>query len=178
MFQVFLQRLNEVEAKVRIRARLKYLTINSKNRDTMNKGLLAKIKIGFLAVLISIFSVAILPAVSAQTSGSSAITSSLCSIISIVASVIAFFAVFMFIIGGVLYAFAHFLPAAGNLKGSMQGWGIGMLMGGIIMLILYILAPYIVGQIVSLGNGGTTAGTTLGNSGSGVPAISPINCAV
>lgn len=131
----------------------------------------------YMAMVAGLFATVALPLTYAQTGGTGAasITTALCGIIQGIALVIGVLAVFMFILGGVLYAFAHFLPAAGNLKGSMQGWGIGMLMGGIIMLILYVLAPFIVGKIISLSNGFQT--TTGPNSGSvAIASISGVNC--
>lgn len=95
----------------------------------------------------------------AQSPAVGPVSSALCSIISSVSLVLGVFALIMFILGGTIYAFAHFLPAAGNLKGAMQGWGMGMLMGGIIALVLYILAPYIVAKIIGIsiasGSGGS-----------------------
>jgi hypothetical protein len=119
--------------------------------------------------LIGIAGAALTPLAQAQASGASgesisAIQSSLCSVIGIVAAVIEVLAIFMFVLGGIFYAFAHFMPAAGNLKGSMQGWGMGLIMGSIIMLILYILAPFVVSKILSFSS------STL------VPIISTVNC--
>ena len=108
----------------------------------------------YIAFLGGIVASVILPAVSAQTQGS-ALSSTLCGIIIGISTIIGILAIFMFVLGGILYAFAHFLPAAGNLKGSMQGWGMGVLMGGIVMVILYVLAPYIVGTILRFSIGGT-----------------------
>lgn len=89
----------------------------------------------------------------------------LCSVIATVSFVLTILALMLFILGGTLYAFAHFLPATGNFRGNMQGWGMGMLMGGIISLILYILAPYIISTVVGInpntvppGTGGPSVG--------------------
>lgn len=124
----------------------------------MNIGLfkyLNKIKMAvFVTVLFGTFASVLIPSVSAAN-GTSNLQSVLCGIISAVATVIGILAILMFVLGGILYAFAHFLPAAGNLKGSMQGWGMGVLMGGIIMIILYILAPFIVGTILNFNAAGS-----------------------
>ena len=154
-------------------ARLKYLGFYTKSRDIMNIGMYSnKLKlVAYLAMLVGVFYSVALPSVSAQglPGGlvSSPLTSALCSVIGTIATVIGVIAIFMFVLGGILYSFAHFLPAAGNLKGSMQGWGMGMLMGGIVMLILYLLAPFIVGKIIAVSQGGV---------GVGIPAISRVFC--
>ncbi|MCL5428084.1 MAG: hypothetical protein M1321_02785, partial [Candidatus Marsarchaeota archaeon] len=51
----------------------------------------------------------------------------LCSVITTVKDILSILALMMFILGGTLYAFAHVLPATGNIRASMQGWGLGML---------------------------------------------------
>jgi len=91
----------------------------------------------------------------AQGSGNtiSAVSSAFCALVGTVRSIIALFAVVMFLIGGVLYAIAHFLPTTGQLKGSMQGWALGMILGGIVGVILVIIAQPIVNMVADFGNG-------------------------
>ncbi len=86
-------------------------------------------------------------------------TSAICSVVAVVRTFIAFIALLLFIIGGVLYAIAHFLPAAGNLRGNLQGWSIGMLIGGIVGIILVLVAPGLINLIV--GAGGNTSITSI-----------------
>ncbi len=95
------------------------------------------------------------------------ITNALCGVVAIIADVIGVLAILMFVLGGTLYGFAHFMPASGNMKGSMQGWGMGILMGSIVMLILYLLAPFIIGRLISASNnsGGTGAVPPIGING-------------
>ncbi len=90
----------------------------------------------------------ILPSVPPTSSQQYTLSSTLCGIIAGISEIIGLLAIFMFVVGGTLYAFAHFMPAAGNLKGSMQGWGMGILMGGIIMVVLYALAPFIISTVL------------------------------
>ena len=85
--------------------------------------------------------------------GVNAISSTFCALVGTVRSVIALFAVVMFLIGGVLYAIAHFLPTTGQLKGSLQGWALGMILGGIVGVILVIIAQPIVNMVATFGNG-------------------------
>jgi len=79
------------------------------------------------------------------------LTSQLCGIVNGVRTVIGVIALVMFLVGGVLYAVGHFMPAAGQVKASMQGWAMGMILGGVIGVILVILAPFIISTILSFG---------------------------
>lgn len=92
-----------------------------------------------------------------STVGSSSLvttlTSQLCGIVGGVRTVIGVIALVMFLIGGVLYAVGHFMPAAGQVKASMQGWAMGMILGGVIGVILVILAPFIISTILNFGSG-------------------------
>jgi hypothetical protein len=51
----------------------------------------------------------------------------------------------LIVLGGVLYAVSH--VGGGSLKSTLQGYGIGMIMGGIIGIIISVLAPFIVATI-------------------------------
>ena len=96
-------------------------------------------------------------AATTPTSANQLISSQLCSIVNGVKTTIGIIALVMFLIGGVLYAIAHFLPSAGQVKGSLQGWAMGMIIGGIVGLILVIIAPYIIGQVVAFGGNSISA---------------------
>ena len=85
------------------------------------------------------------------------ITSVLCSIVSDIQAIVGILALAMFIIGGVMYAVAHFLPAGGNYRSNVQGWGVMLMMGGIIGLIFVIIAPYIVGLVTGIGGASFTS---------------------
>ena len=82
----------------------------------------------------------------------SAVSTQLCGIINFVQAVVGTLAVVLFMLGGVLYAVGHFLPATGNVRASMQGWAMGMLMAAIIALVLFIAAPSIVSMIAGFGS--------------------------
>lgn len=87
-----------------------------------------------------------------------------CSLISLISEIIEILAIFMFALGAILYGSATLLPAAGNFKGSMQGWGMGMIIGGVIAIILYLLSGFIITKIASFGGAGV------------VPSIAQVNC--
>jgi len=88
-----------------------------------------------------------------STSVITTLTSQLCGIVNGVRTVIGVIALVMFLIGGVLYAVGHFMPAAGQIKASMQGWAMGMILGGVIGVVLVILAPFIISTILNFGSG-------------------------
>ena len=83
----------------------------------------------------------------------SKLSSQFCSIVNDVRDVIGILALAMFLVGAILYAGGNFLPAAGNLKSSTQGWAMGMIIGGAIGIVLVIIAPYILSIIISFSNG-------------------------
>lgn len=97
-----------------------------------------------------------------------ALSTELCNVVNSIKTIIGIFALLLFILGGVLYAVAHFLPTAGNLRSGMQGWGMGMLMAGVIALIIYLVAPFILHTLIGIG--GTTGG-----GGTGYTSVS-ISC--
>ncbi len=94
-----------------------------------------------------------------DTTATAAISSSLCTIVSTVQAVVGVIALVMFILGGALYAIAHMMPAAGNLKGNMQGWALGMIVGGVAGIIIVIAAPGIINLITASAGSGFTGGT-------------------
>ena len=95
--------------------------------------------------------------VAAQGASSTNISAEFCNIVAYVRDIVGVFALAMFLIGGILYAAGHFMPAAGNIRSTTQGWAMGMIIGGIVGLILVIIAPYLLGVIVSFSNGSVSA---------------------
>ncbi len=143
-------------------------------------------------IAFSLSAVLLIASAYAQTS-QYILTNTLCGIITAISQIVGVLAIFMFILGGTLYAFAHLLPAAGNIKGAAQGWGMSVLMGGIIMIILYGLAPFIVNTVIQFSTGSASSGLGIGSigyvscplggsgssGGSGIiPGTSPGTCSV
>lgn len=91
--------------------------------------------------------------------GAGELTSALCAIINNVKGMIGLLAIALFLSGGSLYAFAHVMPAAGNLKGNLQGWSLGLIVGGVVGLLLVLIAPTVIGFIVGI-SGATSAPIT------------------
>ncbi len=88
---------------------------------------------------------------------SSTLTSTLCVVVNTVKSIIGILALLMFILGGVMYGIAYLLPAAGNLRSSTQGWGMGMIMAGFIAFIIYLIAGYVINILIGFANNGNTS---------------------
>ncbi len=87
----------------------------------------------------------------------SSLSSTLCGFVSGVRTIIGALALALFLIGGVLYAIAHFLPTSLDYRKSLVGWSTAMIVGGIIGLVVVILAQPLVGLFTNLG--GTFGGT-------------------
>jgi len=105
-------------------------------------------KINYLKLLVSLILVSQISSLAfAQGGAASTLSSVFQSIVSIVQTIIGVFAIALFMIGGILYAAAHFMPAAGQIRANMQGWAMGMILGAIVGLILVIIAPYLVSFI-------------------------------
>jgi hypothetical protein len=99
----------------------------------------------------------------AQGTGTSTITSQLCSIVDSVRTIVGVLALTLFLIGGVLYAVSHFLPTNLDFKKSLTVWSQGMIIGGLIGLVIVLIAQPIIQLVLniggSVGGGGVTAPT-------------------
>ena len=100
-------------------------------------------KINYLKLLVSLILVSQISSL-AFAQAASLLSSVFQSIVTIVQTIIGVFAIALFMIGGILYAAAHFMPAAGQIRANMQGWAMGMILGAIVGLILVLIAPYLV----------------------------------
>ena len=87
-------------------------------------------------------------ACTANTPISTVLSANICNIVDNVKMVVGIIALAMLTLGGVMYAIAHLLPAAGNVRGNMTGWATGMMAGGVIGIILVGLAPGIISAFV------------------------------
>lgn len=67
----------------------------------------------------------------------------------------------LFLTGGVLYAISHFLPTSLDYRKSLIGWATAMIIGGLIGLIVVIMAQPIVLLFTNIG---TSLGGSLGAS--------------
>ncbi|MEM0201660.1 MAG: hypothetical protein QXR73_00585 [Candidatus Micrarchaeaceae archaeon] len=84
---------------------------------------------------------------SAAPSALTTISSVICPIYVAVNTGIFILGLALMILGAALYAAAHIMP--GSSKGSIQGYGMSMIIGGVIGVIIAELAPYILGLLTS-----------------------------
>jgi hypothetical protein len=89
------------------------------------------------------------------TTAGASISSTLCSVFDTIKNVIFILALTLMVLGGSLYAGANLTPS--NLKGQFQGYGMGMILGGIVGVIIVLAAPYILGLIINSSGGIGTA---------------------
>ncbi|MGC8547483.1 MAG: hypothetical protein ACP5MC_00565 [Candidatus Micrarchaeia archaeon] len=96
--------------------------------------------------------------VAAQSALQSSVQSTLCGIVNFVKAIVGVLAVVLIILGGVLYAVGHFLPATGQVRQSIQGWAMGMIFAAIVAIVLFIVAQPLVTMIGGFGSaaGGTS----------------------
>lgn len=92
-----------------------------------------------------------------NTQQGQAVASEISTICSEIKTVVFVLGLALMILGGALYAGAHVMP--GTTKGQIQGYGMGMLVGGIIGVIIALMAPFILKQIISFSSSGVTAPT-------------------
>lgn len=99
------------------------------------------LRVLFLLGVVSSF--LIIQFASAQASG---VSSAICTIFRDITSVIFVLALTLVILGGTLYAGANLLPA--QTKGAMQGYGMSMVVGGVVGIIIVLAAPFILNQVI------------------------------
>jgi hypothetical protein len=69
----------------------------------------------------------------------------LCSVYNTVVGVIFILALVLIVLGGALFAGSNMLPA--QTKGQIQGYGMSMVIGGIIGIVIFFIAPFILGVL-------------------------------
>ncbi|MDE1811131.1 MAG: hypothetical protein KGH66_03755, partial [Candidatus Micrarchaeota archaeon] len=83
----------------------------------------------------------------------------------------------LMLLGGALYAGAHVMPS--QTRGQIQGYGMSMLMGGVVGVIIALLAPWMLNEVISLSNSGvpkvscSSTGAVLTNTGLPTSPTSP-----
>lgn len=77
----------------------------------------------------------------------------ICKVYNVVYAAVFVLGLTLLVLGAALYAGGNIAPA--NLKGQIQGYGMGMIVGGIVGVMLAILAPWLLGVIT--GNTGIAA---------------------
>ncbi|VVB77179.1 Uncharacterised protein [uncultured archaeon] len=108
-------------------------------------------------LLVSMGMVSSVLAQSVSLTGS--LSSQLCAIVGMVRTIVGILAIALFLIGGVLYAVSDFLPTNLEFRKSMIGWATAMIIGGLIGLVIVIIAQPVI-QLVE--NVGSSAGGASG----------------
>ncbi len=108
-----------------------------------------------IMLLVTMLSSVVVAIAASQNSVQSIVTSQICVIYGIVHTVIFVLGLALMILGAALYAAAHIMP--GQAKGSFQGYGMGMIIGGVIGVIIAFSAPYLLSLIAGSGANGYTA---------------------
>jgi hypothetical protein len=93
---------------------------------------------------------------SGSNAGVSSIQSTLCNIYNDIKTVIFVLALALMVLGGALYGGAHIMPSSS--RGSIQGYGFAMIMGGIIGLIIVLAAPFVINTVVGASGAGGFGG--------------------
>lgn len=113
-----------------------------------------------LLVLISIsavFSTFAFSQANSPSGASSSVTSAICKIYNTVRNVIFLLGLTLAILGGAIYAAASLMP--GSHKGGFQGYGMGMIIGGVIGVAIAVAAPYILTLVVQANPNSILTGT-------------------
>ena len=110
-----------------------------------------------------ITAVGLLSALGAQTNSAVSVLSvTLCGFVTGVRNIVGALAIALFLIGGVMYAIAHFLPTSLEYRKSLIGWSQAMIVGGIIGLVVVLLAQPLVSLFTNIGTGvGGLTGTSV-----------------
>jgi cytochrome c oxidase assembly factor CtaG len=92
------------------------------------------------------------------SAGVSTVEQTLCSIYNAIHSLVFVIALVLIVLGGILYAGAHMVP--GDTRGKLQGYSWTMIIGGIVGIVIVLLAPWLVGLFAN-SSGATGFSTSL-----------------
>ncbi|MGC8649249.1 MAG: hypothetical protein ACP5UN_03480, partial [Candidatus Micrarchaeia archaeon] len=87
---------------------------------------------------------------SCTTGGSlslSPVTSAICSVYTVVNTALFILALTIMLLGGTLYAGAHILPS--QTRGIIQGYAMGMIIGGVVAVIIAMVAPWVLSIVTN-----------------------------
>lgn len=100
-----------------------------------------------------------------QTAVASGATNAICTVFNTVRNIIFLLGLTLMILGGALYAGANIMPS--QSKGGFQGYGMAMVIGGIVGVAIAVAAPFVLNLLVSAGggNGVLTSTNTAGVTG-------------
>jgi len=104
--------------------------------------------------LLPLLAVVLLSGTVLAISGSSVatgITRQLCNIKALIVGIIPTVALIMFLLAGLVYAAGQTFGA--EMKAKAQGWAMSLLVGGIIGIVLAVIAPLLVDTFMNMGGG-------------------------
>jgi hypothetical protein len=108
--------------------------------------------------------------ITGTTGASSANSATICNIFNTIKNVIFILGLTLMVLGGAIYAGANLMPS--QSRGSFQGYGMAMVVGGIIGVAIAVAAPFILNTVIGasgqsgqvLSSGTTVGGVTIGGS--------------
>jgi hypothetical protein len=100
-----------------------------------------------------------------STSASSSIINVICQVFNTIKSAIFILGLTLMILGGALYAGANLMPS--QSRGGFQGYGMAMIIGGVIGVAIAVAAPFILNIVISANPNASTVNTTANNGGVG-----------
>jgi hypothetical protein len=139
-------------------------------KNFLNKIFLTQMSIAAYAkyLLVAFSVIGLLGVISAgastATGAASTAQSAICSVFNSVRDVIFILGLTLMILGGALYAGANIMPS--QSKGGFQGYGMSMIIGGVIGVAIAVAAPFILNLILQAGGASNVISSGLTNSGS------------
>lgn len=113
----------------------------------------AIIKYTKFAILMSFFLGSFWTFAAAQNPGANGATRALCQVFGSVVNIVFLLGLTLMILGAVLYAGGNIMPS--QSRGPFQGYGMAMIIGGIVGVAIAIAAPFVLNLIVQSGTGTT-----------------------
>lgn len=93
-----------------------------------------------------------------QTSNSAVMTT-ICNIFTTIKNVIFILGLTLMVLGGAIYAGANLMPS--QSRGAFQGYGMAMVIGGIIGVAIAVAAPFILNTVVGASGSAASVFTSL-----------------
>jgi hypothetical protein len=129
--------------------------------DSMGRNLVQRLgygnMVGLLMVAMSVVFSMVLVTPAASGVGSN-VLNAICTIFNTIKEVIFVLGLALMILGGAIYAGANLMPS--QSRGSFQGYGMAMIIGGIIGVAIAVAAPYILNLVITVSGSAGTYVTT------------------
>lgn len=84
-------------------------------------------------------------------------TNALCTVFNTVRNIIFLLGLTLMILGGAIYAGANIMPSSS--KGGFQGYGMAMIIGGVVGVAIAVAAPFVLNLLISSGGQGILGST-------------------